>query len=125
MFASWDGGAVVASRPQATTTGSAESPPATDSPSSVRIDPATGAETPAGNVWLPAVDPTRSRAIVWNGSIERDPDGTTWAPQDGQLELRAWSTDGGGATASGETADDGRIASDELSRLRHPMGRDR
>ena len=33
----------------------------------VRIDPSTGEESAAGDVWRPVVDPTRSRAIGWNG----------------------------------------------------------
>jgi hypothetical protein len=40
------------------------------------------------------VDPTRSKAIGWTGSIERSEDGTTWTPRDGRLELRAWPAAG-------------------------------
>ena len=109
IFASWDGDQVVASRPDAV---SNESTSAV-APVSVLIDPATGAETRAGDLWLPAVDPTRSRAIAWTGSIQRDADGTTWTPRNGQLELRAWSSETGGESRQSRTADDDAIATDD------------
>ncbi len=114
IFASWVGGQVAASRPEASTDGATPSPV---SPLSVLIDPTTGIETPAGGLWLPAVDPTRQRAIAWNGSIERAADGTTWTPEDGQLELRAWSAETGGQTSGGPAADDERIVTDELGQF--------
>ena len=88
VFASWDGNKVVASRP-----GTESSADATASPLTVRIDPSTGAETPAGDVWRPVVDPTRSRAIGWTGSLTRSADGT-WAPGEGRLEFRDWTIRG-------------------------------
>jgi hypothetical protein len=89
VFASWDGDRIVASRPAATasTEGSVVS-------ATVRIDPATAAESPAGDVWRPVVDPTRKRAIGWAGSIVRSADGSTWTPDSGQLELRRWTVQG-------------------------------
>ncbi len=89
VFASWDGGRIVASRPDATrsTEGSVASV-------TVRIDPATAAESPAGDVWRPVVDPTRKRAIGWAGSIVRSADGATWTPDSGNLELRRWTVQG-------------------------------
>ena len=110
VFASWDGVQVVASRADAPGT---ESTTTAVAPVSVLIDPVTGTETPAGDLWLPAVDPTRSRAIAWSGSIKRGEDGTTWAPQDGQLELREWSARTGGGSPQGRTADDDTIATDD------------
>ena len=56
--------------------------------------PTTGVESPAGDVWRPVVDPTRSRAIGWTGSLARSTDGETWVPGSGQLELRDWTPDG-------------------------------
>lgn len=89
VFASWDGDRIVASRPAATpsTEGSVVSV-------TVRIDPANAAESPAGDVWRPVVDPTRKRAIGWAGSIVRSADGATWTPGSGQLELRRWTVQG-------------------------------
>lgn len=107
-FASWDGSRVVVSRPDGSTT------EATDIvPVSVWIDPETGVEAPAGNLWLPAVDPTRSRALAWSGSVKRAEDGTTWMPADGQLEILTWSTETGGRLRSGPAADEKRILTDD------------
>jgi len=112
IFASWDGDQVVASRPEVV---SSESTTSAVAPVSVLIDPTTGVETPAGDLWLPAVDPTRSRAIAWSGSIQRDAaDGTTWTAQDGQLELRAWSAEDGGAAPRRLSDDDATIVTDQL-----------
>jgi hypothetical protein len=111
-FASWDGDQVVASRPEAAAADEATRALAT--PVSVMIDPASGAETPAGELWLPAVDPTRSRAIGWSGSIERAEDGTTWTPQDGQLELLAWSSRTGGTRPDAQAAEGDPIVADKL-----------
>jgi hypothetical protein len=110
-FASWDGGRVVASRPDPATTDASGSDV---SPVSVWIDPETGAETSAGDLWLPAVDPTRTRALAWSGSLERAADGTTWTPRDGQLELVPWSTEAGGLVRDERPSSDGdRIVTDE------------
>ncbi len=86
VFASWDGARIVASRPEATTSTEGSVASVT-----VRIDPATAAESPAGDVWRPVVDPTRKRAIGWAGSITRSADGVTWTPDSGNLELRRWT----------------------------------
>ena len=88
VFASWDGGDIVASRPSTTSTEGAVTPV------SVRIDPATGAESPAGDVWRPVVDPTRNRAIGWAGSVVRSADGATWTPERGTLEMHRWTVEG-------------------------------
>ncbi len=49
-------------------------------PVTVHIDPTTGVESAAGDVWRPVVDPTRSRAIGWMGSLTLADDGSTWTP---------------------------------------------
>ena len=95
VFASWDGNRVVASRPDDPTPSAPTGPAVT-----VRIDPSTGAETPAGDMWRPVVDPTRSRAIGWTGSLARSADGT-WAPGEGRLELRDWTVRGAGNQGTG------------------------
>jgi hypothetical protein len=107
VFGSWDGDQIVASRPDPTTT---EGPV---TPVTVRIDPVTAAETPAGDVWQPIVDPTRKRAIGWTGSLTKSTDGMTWTPDAGKLELHRWtatgaepSDDGSGATANEQVVTD-------------------
>ncbi len=104
VFASWDGGHVVASRPIASASAEAATP------STIRIDPATGEESPAGDVWRPVVDPTRTRAIGWTGTLMRSADGTTWTPDVGELELRPWSADGATSPADGQR--DGKVVTD-------------
>ena len=106
VFASWDGNQIVASRPSAPTTTEAAASPAT-----VRIDPVSGAESPAGDVWRPVVDPTRSRAIGWSGSLRPSADGSTWNPDVGTLELRDW-TDGGAKRPGNGQSPDGLIVAD-------------
>jgi hypothetical protein len=100
VFASWDGNRIVASRAAALTSSGTNAAPV-----SVRIDPATGAESPAGDVWRPVVDPTRRRAIGWNGSLTRTSDGATWSPDVGRLELRDWTTDGASSKGNGQGRD--------------------
>lgn len=100
VFASWDGGRIVASRPEATTSTEGSVASVT-----VRIDPATAAESPAGDVWRPVVDPTRKRAIGWAGSIVRSPDGATWTPDSGKLELRRWTVEGAKLADQGQARD--------------------
>jgi hypothetical protein len=89
VFGSWDGSRIVASRPAATTSTEGSVASVT-----VRIDPATAAESPAGDVWRPVIDPTRRRAIGWAGSIVLSADGATWTPDSGKLELRRWTVQG-------------------------------
>ncbi|HSL75434.1 MAG TPA: zf-HC2 domain-containing protein [Candidatus Limnocylindrales bacterium] len=86
-FASWSDDALVASRPDDSSAADAQ-------PSTVSIDPGSGAERDAGEGWRPAIDPTGKRAIVWMGSLRRSGDGATWVPAQGVLELRGWSADG-------------------------------
>jgi hypothetical protein len=86
-FASWDGEALIASRP--------DDPDTADSdPTTVSIDPATATESDAGDVWRPAVDGSGELAIVWDGSLRSSEDGRGWVPAEGSLELRAWSDTG-------------------------------
>ena len=60
------------------------------------------------------VDPTRSRAIAWTGSLARSADGETWAPDLGTLELRDWSTDGARGQGGGQQPD-GLVVADAAS----------
>ena len=87
-FASWAGDSLIASRP-------AEPTEPTSAVVTVRIDPASAAETRLGNLWRPIVDPTGTLAIGWAGTVERHADGT-WTPAAGALELRSWSSRGAG-----------------------------
>ena len=96
VFGSWDGDQIVASRP-APTTGTAGSV----TPITVRIDPVTAAELPAGDVWRPVVDPTRRRAIGWTGSVTRSADGMTLTPDTGNLGLHRWTATGATRTDDG------------------------
>ena len=107
VFASWDGGQVVASRPA----GDSDLEAAT--PVSVLIDPTTAAETPAGDAWLPAVDPTRSRALGWIGSVAPDADGQ-WRPDEGRFELQAWAAREG-SVAGHRVQDDAWIPSEDVA----------
>ena len=86
-FASWSGNDMIASRPSGSGSGDAR-------PVSVSIDPATQAETDAGDLWRPVVDPTGRFAIAWDGSVERSSDDPTWSPGRGTLELRRWTDEG-------------------------------
>ena len=99
-FASWDGDRIVASRPATTTSIDGSVAPVT-----VRIDPVTTAESPAGDVWRPVVDPTRRRAIGWTGSIVRSADGSSWMPHSGKLELRRWTVQGAMLADKGRARD--------------------
>jgi hypothetical protein len=109
VFASWDGNQIVASRPAA-----ADAAESATEPVTVRIDPASGAESPAGDVWRPVVDPTRSRAIGWAGSLARSTDGETWVPGIGKLELRDWTPRGARSPAPGQQPD-ALVAADAAS----------
>lgn len=105
VFASWDGDQVVASRPDPATAGAADA-----APISVRIDPTTGAESSAGGVWRPVVDPTRRRAIGWSGTIAKSADGKTWTPDVGRLELGTWTAAGAQVRVSGQGRDSSVVA---------------
>jgi hypothetical protein len=108
VFASWDGNQIVASRPAVVTSAENETEPVT-----VRIDPTTGVESSAGDVWRPVVDPTRSRAVGWTGSLARSADGETWVPGSGKLELRDWTPDGARPGNGGQG--DALVAADAAS----------
>ena len=103
-FASWSGNDLIASRPD-------DANADDTAPSSVRIDPETGAEEGAGDVWRPAVDPSGRFAIAWDGDLVRADGDRAWSPGKGSLELRRWSSDGAdegsgspGARMVGESA---------------------
>jgi hypothetical protein len=105
-FASWAGARLIVSRPDDVSTAE---PDAT----SVAIDPANGDERDAGDVWRPAVDPTGSMAIVWDGQLSRTRDALTWAPAEGSLELRTWSAEGPGPAEGPERS---RVVTDVAPR---------
>lgn len=100
VFASWDGNEIVASRALVVRSRANDAVPVT-----VRIDPATGEESAAGDVWRPVVDPTRSRAIGWTGSLTLADDGSTWTPDVGTLELRDWTVSGAQRQGNGQGRD--------------------
>ena len=104
-FASWSENEMIASRPSEP--GSRDA-----SPTSVSIDPATRAETDAGDLWRPVVDPTGRFAIAWDGSVVRASEDPTWSPARGSLELRRW-TDEGARDATGPERS--RVVADEAA----------
>ena len=110
VFASWDGGLVVASRPD-----SATSAEGAVSAVTVRIDPASSVETPAGDMWRPVVDPTRKRVIGWSGTIVRSADASSWTPETGTLELQGWTETGSTPAGAGQGRDPGRVVADAAS----------
>jgi Putative zinc-finger/WD40-like Beta Propeller Repeat len=105
FFASWSDDEVIASRP-------ADPDAADPRPRTVRIDPATGDEAEAGDLWRPAVDPTGRFAIAWDGTLQRADPADPWVPAEGTLELRPWTADGP-AEATGPERD--RLVTDEAS----------
>jgi hypothetical protein len=108
VFGSWDGDQIVASRPDPTTASEGSTTPVT-----VRIDPVTAAESPAGDVWRPVVDPTRKRAIGWTGSVTPSADGMTWTPDAGKLELHGWTATGARLADDGSgMAGDAQVVTD-------------
>jgi hypothetical protein len=103
-FASWSGDRVVVSRPGDASARSSE-------PSSVLIDPETGSEQVAGDLWRPMVDPSGRFAIAWEGKVARDDERSSWGPANGRLVLRSWSDDGAAGANGG--SDDHRVVTDE------------
>ncbi len=96
-FASWDGLELVVSRPgPLVTDGMADA-------ASVLVDPVTGLERPAGDLWRPAVDPTGLRAVAWVGTVSVPADGIAVSPAVGRLELLAWSREVGALDGDGAT----------------------
>jgi hypothetical protein len=102
-FASWSGDRAVVSRP-------ADPAADTSDPSSVIVDPSTGAEQAVGQLWRPLVDPSGRLAIAWRGSLEHADDPLMWTPAHGRLELRSWSIDGDAGGVGG--SDDGRVVAE-------------
>lgn len=89
FFASWSGRRVVASRIK----GLAD--PETRGPvevATVVIDPTSLEErrVDGPQMWLPVVDPDRSNAVVWYGTLEHD--GLSPAPRTGALYLVDWTS---------------------------------
>jgi hypothetical protein len=96
-FASWAGTEIVASRPGP---GSLDGE---SQPVSILIDPETGTERPAGDLWRPFVDPAGTRAVAWVGSVTTSDDGGTVVPGTGRVELRPWSVEDGAIAGGGAT----------------------
>ena len=103
-FGSWSGDRAVVSRP-------ADPTARTSDPVSVLIDPATGAQQPVGALWRPMIDPSGHFAIGWIGSLARTDEPLGWAPANGRLALRTWTTSGDGGDPKG--SDDHRVVTDE------------
>jgi hypothetical protein len=91
-FASWDGGDIIASRPGEGSTDDGFLPV------TVRIDPETGEEAAAGDLWRPIVDPTGSWAVGWAGTVGASADGRVIRPGDGRLQLHPWTSDTGASS---------------------------
>ncbi len=96
-FASWAGTEIVASRP------GPPSPDGESQPVSILIDPETGTERPAGDLWRPFVDPTGARAVAWVGSVITSGDDGTVVPGTGRVELRPWSSEDEAIASGGAT----------------------
>jgi len=93
-FGSWSGDRAVVSRP-------ADPTARVSDPVSVLIDPATGEQQLVGALWRPVLDPTGRFAIGWNGSLTRTNDPLGWAPSNGRLTLRTWTSSGDGGDPKG------------------------
>ena len=97
-FGSWAAGQVIGSRPGQPLVGpevEGASPQPTAQSQSLpvlfSIDPSSGVETVLPNgAWRPAVDPTGSRAVSWDGTVAPSADGTTVTLTAGRLVLDAW-----------------------------------
>jgi putative zinc finger protein/WD40 repeat protein len=89
FFASWSGRRVVASRIKGLDEALIRGPV---NVATVVIDPATLEERRVygPQMWLPVVDPDRSRAVVWYGTLEHD--GLLPLPRHGALYLVDWSS---------------------------------
>lgn len=108
-FASWDGDQVVASR------AGIPAGDGTAQPTTVIIDPSTGAERPGGDLWqpvvAPALDPADGRAVAWVGTVTAPSDGTAVQPATGRLELVPWpAADGAEATDAAQVVANEPIA---------------
>jgi hypothetical protein len=94
MFAAWLDNQILASRAiQVAATPAASAAPRTFQPLVFLIDPVTGKETaqPGLPAWRPAVDPTRTKAVYWDGSLQLDASGVELRPAEGRLVLGPWS----------------------------------
>jgi hypothetical protein len=101
VFAGWIGDLVLGSRavdlpmsqPSVDPTGSPPAAPilVAARPETFAIDPATAAEAIVeGSMWRPAVDPTGTYAVYWDGTIQLDPTTNEYRPADGRLVVGAW-----------------------------------
>jgi hypothetical protein len=100
VFASWDGGHIVGSRPIEDVAGLPDG--AEVLAETFLLDPADGgATTLVDSGWRPIVDPDRRRAIVFDGTLAVGDGGREIGPRSGSLELRSWDPESG---ASGSDA---------------------
>ena len=103
VFASWADGSLIVSRPAAD---AGEQPTAA---TNTLIDPTTGVQTSGPGAWRPVLDPTRSLAVAWAGTILPDEDGM-WRPAEGRLVLQTWTPDASGAAEERAVLSDGPVA---------------
>jgi hypothetical protein len=90
VFASWLGGELIGSRPEAGATADVEV-----AAQSFALDPETGLETPiVGAAWRPVVDPSGTWMVAWHGTLRLGPDGLTVIPATGALEVSRFDPDG-------------------------------
>jgi hypothetical protein len=99
VFSGWLGKLILGSRavdapsaPQPTGVPAGTPTPRSAQPQTFVIDPRTRTETilATATVWRPAVDPTRQRAVYWEGSLARDLTGS-WRPDVGRLVVGPWA----------------------------------
>jgi hypothetical protein len=101
VFASWDGGHIVGSRPIEDVTGLPDG--AEVLAETFLLDPADdSATTLVDSGWRPIVDPDRDRALVFDGTLAVRDGGRQIEPLSGSLELRRWDS-ASGASGSGAT----------------------
>ena len=94
MFAAWLDNQILASRAvEVAVTPASSASPRLLKPVVFLLDPASGKESalPGISAWRPAVDPTRSKAVYWDGSLQLDASGVELRPADGRLVLGPWS----------------------------------
>jgi hypothetical protein len=99
VFASWDGDRIIGSGPESDDLIDGEYQPV-----SFRLDPASGERTVVSNgLWRPALDPTGTFAVAWDGSVR--------APVSGPVEMTAgrgdfrivrWPSDGNASNTAGD-----------------------
>ncbi len=99
VFASWHGDSIIGS-------GLASGDPVdgAHTPVSFRVDPTSGERTDVSSgLWRPAVDPSGTFAIAWDGSVKVPAtDAVEMVPGRGDLRIVRWPADGSDAGAAGD-----------------------